>query len=106
MKAKRSFGIRNLLLIVACLFFVSGCSSVANSDRLTPAAQECKGSDCSEYQPLRQYIAFGPLPYQETKNYYASNCNEQTRQRQRELANCTAVPFINILLPPPPPARS
>jgi len=81
------------MLIGGCLSLASGCSAIAQSDRPTATAHQ---------DQIQQFVALGPLPYQETSSYYSTHCDEQTREQQHELANCTSVPFVNILLAPPP----
>jgi hypothetical protein len=94
-EAKRSFGIRRLPFIVACLLLAGGCATAERSDR--SAAIACIGSDCAD-NANNQIALLSPQPYQETSSYYSSHCDEQTRERQHELANCNAVSLFNIPL--------
>lgn len=94
MEAKRLFPIRRLLFIVTFLLWAGGCAAIEQSDR--PAAIACIGSGCADREPNNQIASLGPQPYQETNSYYSSHCDEQTREMQHELANCTAVPLIDI----------
>lgn len=96
MEAKRLSGIWRLLFMVIFLLWAGGCATIEHSDR--PAAFACIGSGCTDREPNNQIASLGPQPYQETKSYYSTHCDEQTREMQHELANCTAVPLVNIWL--------
>src|ERR1700682_2343438 len=95
-ESMRLFGIRRFLFILAYLLSAGGCATAEQSDR--PAIIACTGSGCSDRERNDQIASFGPQPYQETGDYYSSHCDEQTRERQHELANCNAVPLVNIPL--------
>jgi hypothetical protein len=95
-EAKRLFAISRLLFIVTFLLWAGGCATIEQSDR--PATITCIGSGCADREPNNQFAWLGPQPYQATNSYYASHCDEQTREMQHELANCTAVPLVNIPL--------
>jgi hypothetical protein len=69
--------------VAATLLLASGCMNVLQSDQGRP---EIAGHE----------VALAPQTGQQTINEYASRCDEQTRQRQHELANCTAAQLINI----------
>jgi hypothetical protein len=93
-EAKRLFAIRRLLFIVTFLLWAGGCATIEQSDH--PAAIACIGSGCVDREPNNQIASFGPQRYQEMNSYYSSHCDEQTRELQHELANCTAVPLVNL----------
>jgi len=95
-EAKRLFAIPRLLFIATFLLWAGGCASVEQNGR--PAVIACVGSGCADRQPNNKIALLGPQPYQETKSYYSSHCDEQTREMQHELANCTAVPLVNFPL--------
>jgi hypothetical protein len=88
--------IRRLLFIVACLLWAGGCATAEQSDH--PAAIACIGSGCAAREPNNPIALLGRQPYQETGSYYSRHCDEQTREMQHELANCTAVPLVDIPL--------
>src|SRR5271154_3817007 len=101
-KTKKAFGMWRLLLIGACLLSAAGCSTAGQSDRPAAIAGQCFGSGCAPHESDGRVAWLGPQVDQETTGYYASHCSEQTRELQHELANCTAVPLVNIPLAPPP----
>jgi hypothetical protein len=75
-----------LLLFSGILAFLAfGCSTVRSSDQRA-AVTRTDG----------RVAYLGPQSVQQTSGYYASHCDEQSRQMQHELANCTAVPLVNI----------
>ena len=87
MKTRRLPGIWRVMPIAAALLLVGGCSNALQSDRERLAIADHE-------------MALVPHTRQPTANEYASHCDEQTRQRQHELANCTAVPLIDVQLEP------
>jgi hypothetical protein len=81
------FGIWRLLLIAAILL-IGGCSNLSRGDSRT--ARE-----------IESYGQFASINLQtHTPEEYSSHCDEGTRERQHELANCTAVPLIVMPLEP------
>jgi hypothetical protein len=87
MKPGRLVGIWRVTPIAVTLLLAGGCSNALQSDqgKLAIAGHE---------------VALAPQTRQRTINEYASHCDEQTRQRQHELANCTAVQLIDIQMEP------
>jgi hypothetical protein len=100
MESKRFIG--SWLFIGACLLAAGGCSTGGQSERSVAIAQECTGPTCTDDRSNGQIAWLGPQIKKGTQNYYASHCDEQTRQVQHELANCVAVPLVNIPLDPSP----
>jgi len=82
---RKSFKISPLLIFGTFAFLAFGCSTVGSSDQRV-AITRTGG----------QVAYLGPQSVQQTNGYYASHCDEQSRQMQHELANCTAVPLVNI----------
>ena len=87
MEPRRLVGIWRVTPIAVTLLLAGGCSNALQSDqgKLAIAGHE---------------VALAPQSRQRTINEYASHCDEQTRQRQHELANCTAVQLIDIQMEP------
>jgi hypothetical protein len=97
MPPKGLFGIQRLLFIVICLLWAGGCATTEQSDR--PSAIACIGSGCPDRKPTdHQIVSLDPQPYRKMSSYYSNHCDEQTREMQHELANCNAVPLVNIPL--------
>ena len=93
----RFFGIRSMLLIGTFLL-IGGCSNVSRGDSRFVSASRCIGTYCSGAESNDHFTSLNPQT--RTANEYASHCDEQTRERQHELANCTAVPVIVMRLEP------
>jgi hypothetical protein len=87
MEPRRLVVIWRVTPIAVALLLAGGCSNALQSDqgKLAIAGHE---------------VALAPQTRQRTINEYASHCDEQTRQRQHELANCTAVQLIDIQMEP------
>jgi hypothetical protein len=85
---RKPLNIRSLLVIGMFALLTVGCSNVGSTDQRLAVTR----SDEVAY--------VGPQTVQQTKGYYASHCDEQSRQVQHQLANCTAVPFVNIPVEP------
>jgi hypothetical protein len=86
MEMKRSARIWSVMPVAAALLLEGGCSNALQSDQARPA--------------VASQVALAPQTRQRTINEYASHCDEQTRQMQHELANCTAVQLIDIRMEP------
>ena len=82
---RKSSNISPLLIFGTFAFLAFGCSTIGSSDRRAALT------------PTDGRVAYlGPQSVQQTNGYYASHCDERSRQMQHELANCTAVPLVNI----------
>jgi hypothetical protein len=86
METKRLVRIWRVMPVAAALLLAGGCSNALQSDQ---GRQAIAGHE----------VALAPQTRQRTINEYASHCDEQTRQMQHELANCTAVQLIDIRVP-------
>jgi hypothetical protein len=83
----------HLLVVGALTSLTAGCSTVGQTDQRVAISRANS-----------EVASLGPQTPQHTSGYYASHCDEQTRQMQHELANCTAVPLVIIPLEPPSPS--
>ena len=81
----KSSKIAPLLFSGILAFLAFGCSPIGSGDQRA-AVTRTDG----------RVAYLGPQNAQQTNGYYASHCDEQSRQMQHELANCTAVPLVNI----------
>lgn len=87
MKTRKLVGVWRLIPIVAALLVAGGCSSAFQSDQGNVAVGN-------------REMALVAHTRQPTASDYANHCDEQTRQRQHELANCTAVKLIDVQTEP------
>jgi hypothetical protein len=87
MKTSTLAGVWRIIPIAAASLLTGGCSSALQSDQGKLAVGN-------------RDVALVSHNRQPTVNEYASHCDEQARQRQHELANCTAVNLIDVQMEP------
>ena len=87
MKTRNLVGVWRVIPIAVTLILASGCSSALQSDQGKLAVGN---RDVA-------LVRHSNVP---TVNEYASHCDEQARQLQHELANCTAVNLMDVQIEP------
>ena len=96
METRKLVGVWRLLPVTA-LLVVGGCSNAVRSDSADlNLASRCTAGNCAGAYANPKGAAFVPRTHERTRAEYARQCDEQTRSQQHELANCTAVPLIDI----------
>jgi hypothetical protein len=93
---KRRFIVIRRLLPLAVLLFLGGCANALRNDSETALVSRCVGYDCGGGAESESH--FITLPQAQSRNYFETHCDEQTREMQHELANCGAVPLIAVPL--------